>query len=70
MFFLLILTLELQIWRLSMQEDHLDVDIFAILMKEILQKMAYRLVGYVAADDNMPRERERAREMDHGGWIH
>lgn len=32
----------------------MDVNIFTIFVKKILKKMAYRFIGDVAADDNVP----------------
>lgn len=36
------------------EEDDFDVNVFAILVQEILEEVGHGFVGDVAADDNMP----------------
>ena len=40
---------------LPVKEDNLDVDILAILMEEVFEKMRNRLIGDVTADDDVSR---------------
>lgn len=44
---------KLQVWRLSMEEDNLNVDVFAILVEEILEKVADTFVCDVATNDDV-----------------
>lgn len=37
-----------------MKNNNLDVDIFSIFVKKVLQEMAHRFVSDVATNDNMP----------------
>ena len=39
---------------LPMQENHLDVDIFAIFVQKVLEKVRHRLVGDMSAHDDVP----------------
>ena len=41
---------------LPVKEYDFDVDVFSILVKEILEKMWHWLVGDVSADDDVPRK--------------
>lgn len=40
--------------KIPVKENDLYVNIFTVLVQEILQKVAHGLVGYVSANDNMP----------------
>ena len=50
-----------------MQEDDLDVDVLAVLVQKVLEKVRDGLVGDVAADDNVPKvEGRRGGRHSHG----
>lgn len=53
-------TLELQVWRLPVQKHHFHVDVLAVFVQEIFEKVADALVGYVATDNNVPGRLMRA----------
>ena len=38
-----------------MKKDNLDINILPILMKKVFKKVWYRLISYVAANNNMPK---------------
>lgn len=46
-------TFELEIGRLAVQKDNLDVDVLAVLVQEVFEKVAHTLVCDVSAHDNV-----------------
>ena len=43
-----------------MEENHFDVNIFSVLVQEVLQEVRHRLIGDVATDHDVPGENTKS----------